>query len=62
MGLGQQEYINAVLTEKVIQFLLLPRIQSAFQQTNRRALVRAVRLGRAVIFGYEKEDFFEQSP
>jgi len=39
----------------------LPRTPSAFQQARRRALHRAVLLGRAAILGYEEDDGLEDS-
>ena len=39
----------------------LPRTPSAFQQARRRALHRLVLLGRAAIFGYEKDDGLQDS-
>ena len=51
--LGQQAYIDAVLSEEVIQFLLSAMDTSAFQQASRKDLFHLVRLGRAAIFGYK---------
>jgi hypothetical protein len=51
-----------MLPEDVIQFLLPAMAPSAFQQANRKALVHDVRLGRAAIFAYKKDEDFEHSP
>ena len=62
MGFGQQAYIDPVLLEEMIQFMLPARTPSALQQANSMALVHFVRLGRAAIFGYKEDDDFEHSP
>jgi len=40
----------------MLQFNFLPLIPSPFQQARRRALPRAVLLGRAAIFAHEEND------
>jgi hypothetical protein len=39
VGLGQQAYVNGVLSEEMIQFLFRPRTSLAFQQASRKALI-----------------------
>ena len=40
----------------------LPRTPSAFQQARRRALLRTILLGRAVIFGHKENNGLQDSP
>ena len=51
-----------MLAEKVLQLQLSTRTPSAFQQARRRALPRTVLLGRATIFGHEKNAGLQDSP